>query len=392
MVCQIKLKLMQLKVFLKTETGEGCFLFFILCCALLVANSPFVHIYRYLITFPIPLHFFQWRVDKPALIWVNEGLMTLFFLGLALEIKQELLVGHLSTIKKSLLPFFGAAGGVLCPLLIYLLCTRHDVLAMKGWPIPTATDVALSLAAVSALGKRVPRVLRVFLMALSIIDDIAAIMIIALLYTTKLAFSSAMFALIGVGVLLLLNFSKVQRLVIYILVGFFIWVCVLKSGVHATLAGVVLGLAIPYGNETHSPLIYLSKKLRPWINYFVLPVFIFWNGGFILGNFSFDSVLAPVSLGIILGLWFGKGVGIFLGSYLSIKLKLAHKPQDVAWLDILGVASLGGIGFTMSLFLSTLAFSFSEYQVFARQGILIGSTLSFLTGLVLFLRHKSTAA
>lgn len=379
--------------FLHTESGAGLFLFSILCLALIVANSSCCNFYHQLLDLPIQIQIGEYSLNKPALLWINEGLMTLFFMGLALEIKQEMIVGHLSSIRKTLLPCFAALGGVLTPMLIYFLCTHGHEEASRGWPIPTATDVALSLGAAAALGSRVPGSLRTFLMALAIIDDVVAIIIIALVYTGNLAMHSLLLGSIGILALLVLNFFNVRRITPYLLVGLFIWFCVLQSGIHATLTGVIVGFAIPFDRENpqQSPLVRLNTALKPWVTFFILPLFIFWNGGLEFGHFQFADLITPVSLGIILGLCVGKTVGIFGASWLAIKLKLAHRPHAASWFDVLGIAALGGIGFTMSLFLASLAFHGSEFEIISRQGILVGSVLSLVVGSAVFLVRKRSS-
>lgn len=373
------------KIFQSPE-GLGLLFLLILCAALLIANSPLYPAYQNFISLPLQIGWDTFHLRKPTLLWINDGLMAIFFLSLALEIKTEAISGDLSTPTKALLPCVGALGGIVVPALIYFGLTQHNALLQAGWPIPTTTDVPLSLAAASALGRRVPTSLKTFLLAFSIVDDVAAIAIIAMAYTSKLSLFSMVLALSGIIALLLFNLFKVRNLACYLLAGGFIWVCVLESGIHATLAGVVVGFLIPAAKkEKSSPLAELSKALHPWINYFILPIFIFFNSGLHFDNFDFTGIFSPLSLGIILGLWLGKMIGIFLAAYLLIKFKITPKLHEATNLQLLGIAALGGIGFTMSFFLSALAFEARDLQILSRQAILIGSLLSLITGVLIFL-------
>ncbi len=379
-----------LKKFLHTPQGIGLLLFFILCIALGIANSPLYPAYQSFITLPLQLGVGSFSLQKPAVTWINDGLMSLFFLGLALEIKQEILIGELASFKKAALPVIGASGGVVLPALIFLICNHTQPHAYIGWPVPTATDVALALAAASALGKRVPTALKTFLLALAIVDDVVAILIIALIYTQQLSLLSIALALLGVVFLLLLNLLRVRRLAPYLGIGFYIWLCVLQSGVHATLAGVLVGFTIPFVKQDRaaSPLISLNHTLHRWINFLILPLFIFFNGGLHFVSFTLSTLFSRVSVGTFLGLWLGKTLGIFTAAMLAIHLKLAHKPYGATWQQLLGISALGGIGFTMSLFLASLAFHLTDYEALARQGILMGSLLSLLTGWAIFAFSK----
>ncbi|MBI5448355.1 MAG: Na+/H+ antiporter NhaA [Gammaproteobacteria bacterium] len=374
-----------LKRFIQSTEGTGILLFFILCAALLTANSSFYPLYQHFIALPARVGWGEFNLTKPMLAWINDGLMAIFFMGLALEIKEEMLVGALSAPTKALLPCVGALGGITVPALIYLGLTHAHPILQAGWPIPTATDVALSLAAAAALGKRVPNSLKVFLLALAIVDDVAAIVMIALMYTHELSLVSIALALLGVIFLLLLSLAKVRNLAAYLLVGLLIWLCVLRSGVHATLAGVMVGFIIPFGDkDTSSPLVSLKKALQPWINYLILPLFVFFNGGLHFESASLNALFSPLSLGIVLGLCVGKTLGIFSATYLCIKFKIAPKLHEADTLQLLGISALGGIGFTMSLFLASLAFHVPYYETLCRQSVLLGSTLALLAGTMIF--------
>lgn len=379
---------LKLHAFFRKPEGIGALLFLSLCAALVVANSPWETHYHALRDLPFQVGIGNYFLNKPLLLWINDGLMSLFFLTLALEIKREMLDGDLSSTKKALLPCVAALGGVFIPAIIYLLINPPPNTGSHGWPIPTATDVALSLAAVAALGSRVPSSLKTFLMALAIVDDVIAIAIIALVYSHDLSSTSIAFAFFHIILLLLFNLFRIKNLGLYLLVGISMWLCVLNSGIHATLAGVILGFCIPsHKTPSLSPLVRLQNNLHTWVSYLILPVFIFFNGGLALHAFNLQSLTHPVSLGIILGLWLGKTFGIFTITYALVKLKLAHLPAKTEWPQFLGISAFAGIGFTMSLFLASLAFENNDFERLARQGIFIGSILALITGTILFLRY-----
>ena len=314
--------------------------------------------------------------------------MAIFFFLVGLEIKRELLVGELSSTSRAALPAFAAVGGMLCPALVYLALNYADPVTSQGWAIPAATDIAFAVGVMAMLGSRIPSSLKIFLLAVAIIDDLGAIIIIALFYTAKLSVLALALAAAGVVLLGLLNISGVERRWPYILIGLVVWVCVLKSGVHATLAGVVTGLAIPLyasGNpDVHAgPLERTEAELHPWVKYGVLPLFAFGNAGVALTGLGIDSLLGTLTLGIVLGLVLGKPIGVFLFSWLAVSLKISELPAGTNWGQILGAGCLAGIGFTMSLFIGMLAFDDPAYAADIRVGVLVGSIISAVVGFLL---------
>ncbi|MEM0988019.1 MAG: Na+/H+ antiporter NhaA [Pseudomonadota bacterium] len=323
-------------------------------------------------------------IDKPLLLWINDGLMAIFFLFVALEIKKEIVEGALSDWQRAALPVYGAIGGMAVPALVFIGIVGIDSAEARGWAIPAATDIAFALGVLSLFGNRVPPSLKVFLLALAIVDDLAAIANIAVFYTAELSTSALVFGLGGLSLLVAMNLMGVRRLSFYILVGLVTWVCVLKSGVHATLAGVALGFAIPIrrDDEGYAPLISLKYGLMPWVSFMVMPIFAFANAGVPLGNLSVADLGAPLTLGIAAGLFIGKQIGVFGMAYGSIKLGLARAPEGNL-MQLYGVSLLAGIGFTMSLFIGTLAFSGVEEQNAVRLGVLSGSLLSGVLGAVM---------
>ncbi|MFI4937873.1 MAG: Na+/H+ antiporter NhaA [Candidatus Berkiellales bacterium] len=363
----------------------GILLIFSAVLALIFANSPLANWYQDLIQSEVYLGISAWKISKPLLLWINDGLMAVFFLVIGLEIKREILEGQLSKISQVILPAFGALGGVIVPAAIYYWFNYHDAAAMTGWAIPTATDIAFALGILSLLGSRVPPSLKIFLMAVAIFDDFAAIVIIAIFYTSELSFLSLTLASIAIVLLIICNVMKVMHKSVYLLIGFLLWTFVLKSGVHATLAGVILAFTIPLKSTNPvSPLNEIEHYLHPWVNYFILPLFAFANAGIHFGDTTLADFTSPLTLGIAFGLFFGKQLGIFIPTFLLVKCKLATMPAQTNWQHIYGVAILSGIGFTMSLFISTLAFEDTiNYIVNSRLGIFIGTLLSAIVGYVL---------
>lgn len=321
-------------------------------------------------------------ISKPLLLWVNDGLMAIFFLLVALEIKREVYDGALSTWRKAALPVYAAIGGMVAPALIFLQTVGWGSEEARGWAIPAATDIAFALGVLSLFGRRVPAELKTFLLALAVVDDLGAIVIIALFYTNKLSLAALTLAAIAMMSLILMNLFRVKSFAPYILVGLVLWVCVLKSGVHATLAGVALGFAIPLkpGPKGNSLAKQAEHGLHPWVAYFVMPVFAFANAGVPLEGLSLEQFLAPLSLAIILGLFVGKQIGVFGFAYAAIKLGLAEKPQSANLMQLYGVSLLAGIGFTMSLFIGALAYIDPAHQSLVRIGVIGGSLLSGVTG------------
>jgi Na+:H+ antiporter, NhaA family len=369
--------------FLHHEAAGGLVLVVAALLALLASNSPLEWLYDGFLNTPVSVRVGPLALDKSLLHWINDGLMAIFFFLVGLEIKRELLQGELSTFGQAALPVVAAIGGMVVPAVIYVGINTGDPAALRGWAIPTATDIAFAVGVLALLGPRIPASLKIFLLALAIIDDLGAIAIIALFYTDNLSLLSLGLALAGIIVLTVLNVRGVTRLAPYLLTGLFIWVCVLKSGVHATLAGVAVALAIPLtgtSDDKPSVLEQLEDSLHPWVAFAVLPLFAFANAGVSLQGIALDDLLEPIPLGIAAGLFAGKAIGIFGATWIAVMGGLAHRPDGATWLQILGVAWLGGIGFTMSLFIGMLAFPDPSEAAALRLGVLAGSILSAVAG------------
>ena len=373
-----------LRDFLNLETASGMILVVASVAAMVVANSPLQGPYGSLIELPVEIRVGDFQIAKPMLLWINDGLMALFFLMVGLELKREIVEGQLSDMKQAAFPAMGAIGGMLAPALIYVRINQGDSIALQGWAIPAATDIAFALAILALLGNRVPIALRVFLVSIAIFDDIGAIVIIALFYTSKLSVTALVVALACMPVLYLLNRREVFERAPYLLFGLVMWAALLKSGVHATLAGIVLAFFIPIRNSERekSPLHELEHDLHTAVAFFILPIFAFANAGISLEGVSLQYLLHPVSLGIAAGLFIGKQFGIFLFCWLSVRVGLAKLPDGLGWLSIYGVALLCGVGFTMSLFIGSLAFEETGVNLLfdERLGIIVGSLLSGACG------------
>ena len=379
--------------FFALESASGMILFFTLLVALLLANSPWGAHYLRFTDLPIQIRIGDFSLHKSATLWINEGLMALFFLLLTLEIKREVVVGELANPSQLLLPVMAALGGIMVPVLCFLMVAYDNPQARPGWAIVTTTDIAFVMGFISCFGRRIPTSLKVFLIALSIIDDILAVTIIALVYTHKL--SALMLSLAGVlvVVLLILNWRGVNRIAAYALIGLFIWILTVKSGVHATLAGVAVGLTIPLRAKTVddlnvSPLHQLEHSLHPWVAFLVLPLFVFVNGGIPWPGGDWQQLLQPLALGIVLGLVVGKTLGVFLFSALVIGLGWAKMPARATWRLLLGVSALTGIGFTMSLFLANLALPSVAHVTLASQAVIGASVVSAALASILILCKK----
>ena len=370
--------------FFQLEAASGLLLIAAAVLALIVNNSPLSWLYNGLLEVPVAVQIGALSIAKPLLLWINDGLMALFFLLIGLEVKRELVEGHLSKPSQVVLPGAAAIGGMLVPALIYWFLNRDNPAAIAGWAIPTATDIAFALGVLALLGKRVPVSLKLFLMTLAIIDDLGAIIIIALFYSGALSTLSLMLAAACLAALVAMNRMGVVKLGPYLVIGLILWVCVLKSGVHATLAGVTLALCIPLRtrNAETSPLLSLEHALHPWVAYGILPLFAFANAGVSLAGVTLESFTHTVPMGIAVGLLAGKTLGVFGLTWLAIKLGLAALPAGANWGQILGVAILCGIGFTMSLFVGSLAFEpgVSDYAGTDRMGILTGSIIAAIVG------------
>jgi Na+:H+ antiporter, NhaA family len=372
-----------LRRLIQHEAAGGFILLAAAVFALILANSALAGFYSNFLDVPATIQVGMFKLSKPLLLWINDGLMAIFFLLIGLEVKRELLAGELSSVRRATLPVIAATGGMVVPALVYVLLNAGDSYALRGWAIPVATDIAFSLGVLALLGSRVPASLKVFLLALAIADDIGAILIIAVGYTDDLSLLPLALAAASLACLIMFNLLGVTRLSAYILLGLFLWVCVLKSGVHATLAGVALGLIIPLRTtEKHgqSPLRHLEHVLHPWVIFGIMPLFAFANAGVSLEGFTVDSIVQPLPLGIALGLFLGKQLGVMSFAWAGVRLGLAHLPKATGWLSLYGVACLTGIGFTMSLFIGTLAFPDSQSAAAVRIGVLIGSVLAALFG------------
>lgn len=383
----------KIKEFLQLEAASGIMLFAAGVLAMIVANSSFDFIYHAFLDVPVAIQFGEFIIAKPLLLWINDGLMAIFFFLIGLELKREFLAGELSEPSRVALPVIAAVGGMIVPAGIYLFINWGDPVALKGWAIPSATDIAFALGVLALLGSRVPASLKVFLATLAIIDDMGAIVIIAIFYTAELSVLSLLIALVSIAVLYTFNRRGVISLAPYILVGIIFWAAVLKSGVHATLAGVITAFFIPFKvpeGETITQLEQLEHDLHPSVAYVILPLFAFANAGVSFEGIGLDSLIHPVPLGVAAGLFFGKQIGVMLFSWVTIRLGFAKLPTGGTWVHLYGISLLCGIGFTMSLFIGTLAFNQVgvENIVDERLGILLGSFLSGLLG-YLFLKFAT---
>jgi len=364
--------------------------------ALVMANSPLSSWYSGMLDLPVAIQFGNFEIAKPLLLWINDGLMAIFFFMIGLEVKREILEGHLNSAEQITLPAIAAIAGIVFPALVYVWFNHNDPVAVTGWAIPSATDIAFALGVFSLFGRQLPITLKLFLLSVAIFDDIGAILIIALFYSAELSTTSLVVALVGLSLLFVLNRLRVQRQAMYILVGVVVWAAVLKSGVHATLAGFAVAWFIPINvknEDGHPMLLNLEHTLQPWVAFLILPVFAFANAGVDLLGTSADDLFNPIVLGIVAGLFIGKQLGIFGACWLAIKLKLAKLPEGTNWAQLYGVTLLCGIGFTMSLFIGSLAFEQQgmEHLNSVKVGVLIGSLLSAIFGAFVISRSaKST--
>ncbi|MBU3069668.1 Na+/H+ antiporter NhaA [Aestuariicella sp. G3-2] len=378
----------EVKKFMKMESASGVLLMAAAVLAMIFANTPLHIYYDALIDVPVEVRVGALEIDKPLLLWINDGLMAVFFFLIGLELKRELIEGELSNPSAIALPAIGAVGGMAAPALIYVFFNQHDPVAINGWAIPAATDIAFSLGILALLGTRVPVALKVFLVSLAIFDDVGAIVIIAMFYTDDLSTTALMIGLVCTVFLFFLNRAHVTNITPYLFVGVVMWIAVLKSGVHATLAGVVMALFIPIKpkpGESYSPLKELEHDLHSAVAFGILPIFAFANAGVHVLGMGMENILHSAPVGIALGLFLGKPIGIFGLCWLSTKIGLVKMPEGLNYKALFGVSLLCGVGFTMSLFIGSLAFDSS--RVFdERLGILVGSAVSGLVGyLVLFM-------
>ncbi len=374
-----------IREFFRLEAASGVLLLIAALLALALANSSAAAYYDLFLRIPVEVRAGTFQISKPLLLWINDGLMAVFFFLVGLELKREFLEGELSEPSQRILPAFGAAGGMAVPAFVYWLFNHADPVALQGWAIPAATDIAFAMGVLALLGKRVPVSLKVFLLTLAILDDLGAIVIIAIFYTGKLSIGAFSVAAVALGMLALLSRRGVTAIPAYLLVGLVLWVAVLKSGVHATLAGVALAFFIPIrgsDKQAPSPLRQLEHDLHPAVAYVILPLFAFANAGVSLDGVTLATLAQPVPLGIALGLLLGKTVGVFGAAAIAVRLGLARLPEGAGWMPMLGTAVLCGVGFTMSLFIASLAFEDAPaaFATQTRLGILCGSLAAGAVG------------
>lgn len=383
-----------LKNFLRLESSAGILLVGATVAALLVSNSPLYPLYERVLSVPLVVALGDLMVDKPLLLWINDGLMALFFFLIGLEVKREVLEGQLSSKDQLMLPALGALGGFVVPASIYVALNWGNAETLEGWAIPAATDIAFALGILMLLGSRVPLGLKLFLTSVAIFDDIAAIVVIAVFYTEGLSLVSLIAGLVGISALVVLNRMGVTRIAVYAVIGIVVWLFVLKSGVHATLAGFAVACTVPLkGREGEpSPLRHLEHSLHPWVAYLILPLFAFANAGVSFSGIGSEALFGSVSIGIAVALFAGKQLGVFGVVWLAVKLGLARLPKGATWASIYGIALLTGIGFTMSLFIGSLAFERGAFDHMAatRVGVLAGSILSATAGYLLLRREFAT--
>ncbi len=374
--------------FFKLEAASGLVLLFAAIIALFISNSNLADLYFSTLNKYLFIGINNFGLKLSVIHWINDALMAIFFFFVTLEIKREFLQGELSNIKQALLPIIAAVGGMLVPALFYVFINFGDSETLKGWAIPSATDIAFSLGVLSLLGKRVPLSLKVFLTALAIIDDLGAIVIIALFYSGDLSIKYLLLMLAAFIILLLINKFNIKKFLPYLIVGLFLWDFTHNSGIHATIAGVLLAMTIPHRKKEKdfSLLIKIEHAISPYVAFGIMPLFAFANAGVSLDGLTFESLLNKVPLGILLGLFVGKQLGVFIFSYVSIKTRIAQMPNDTSWYNFYGVGVLTGIGFTMSLFVGNLAFAENmQYMDGVKIGVLTGSLLSTLFGYFLIL-------
>jgi NhaA family Na+:H+ antiporter len=387
-VTRLALPLSFIREFFRMEAAGGILLVAASVAALVVANSALAPYYDAFLKTYATIRVGGLAIDKPLLLWINDGLMALFFFLVGLEIKRELLEGELSSLSQAALPAIAAVGGMAVPALIYATINLGSEESLNGWAIPAATDIAFALGVLGLLGSRVPISLKVLLTAIAVFDDLGAIVIIALFYTDQLSLLALGLASAALAVLVVLNFAGVRKQAPYLVVGTILWVCVLKSGVHATLAGVAVAMAIPMSGrhaDDPSPLKSLEHAVHPWVAYAVLPLFAFANAGVSFAGIGWNSFLEPVTLGITAGLFVGKQVGILGTIWLTVRTKLARMPDGANWQQVYAMAVLCGIGFTMSLFIGGLAWEHAHFDAPVRLGVITGSLLSAVIGSLVFL-------
>jgi Na+:H+ antiporter, NhaA family len=384
----------RIQEFIRLETSGGVVLMIAAIFAMIIANTPLSATYDLILGTYIKLGIGNFEIAKPAILWINDGLMAIFFFLVGLEIKREVLAGELSSFDKAILPIMAAIGGMAVPGIIFAIVNWGTPENLNGWAIPTATDIAFALGILALIGSRAPIALKIFLLAIAIIDDLGAIVIIAIFYTSELSINALSISMIGFAAAVALNRLGIQRTAPYLLVGIIMWVFVLKSGVHATLAGVLIAFTIPLKAKTEDEaLLYkMEHGLHPWVAFLILPVFAFANAGVNFTGIGIDDLLQPLTLGIAVGLFLGKQIGIFLATWIGVKSGIARLPENVSWKHVYGVACLTGVGFTMSLFIGSLAFTTADAMNAVRLGVVLGSVLSGIIGYLLLksAAHDST--
>lgn len=374
--------------FFKSESASGLTLLICAIIAIIIANSSFGAIYNNILHTYVTIGYKEFSLSMSILHWINDGLMAIFFLVVGMEIKREMVFGELKSFKKTILPISAAVGGMIVPAIIYALFNYNEP-TITGWGIPMATDIAFALGILSLVGRKAPKGIIIFLTALAIVDDLGAIVVIAIFYTSQISWVALIAGVIILIALIMANRFKVKFTSVYVILGVLLWICVLKSGIHATIAGVLLGMVLPSGKTVHefkrSILYRLEHILTPWSSFVIMPVFALANSGISIDINSFSTIiLTPVSLGIIFGLFIGKQIGIFGASYILVKLKVAKLPYQVTKRHLYGVSVLGGIGFTMSIFVSSLSFADELVLTAAKISIMVASVLSAILGLIIF--------
>ena len=384
----------RIQAFMQMEASAGLVLMGVAVLAMIAANTGFAGAYEAFLNTKIRVGIGEFEIYKPALLWINDGLMAIFFFLIGLEIKREVLKGELSSFDKAVLPIIAAIGGMAIPGLVFVMINWGTPENLNGWAIPAATDIAFALGVLALLGTRAPLSLKVFLLAVAIIDDLGAIVIIAVFYTSELSTNALTLSMLGFALAVALNRMGVQRTAPYLIIGILMWVFVLTSGVHATLAGVLIALTIPMKEKDgdKSLLYKMEHALHPWVAYLILPVFAFANAGVNLQGLSLESLTQPLTLGIAAGLFVGKQIGVLGATWISVKSGLARLPEGVGWAQVYGVACLTGIGFTMSLFIGSLAFGAADTMNAVRVGVICGSILSGLLGFAVLYRAAGKPA
>ncbi|MDG6310036.1 Na+/H+ antiporter NhaA [Glaesserella parasuis] len=374
-----------IRKFLQLESASGILLLAFAMLAMLFANTPLKDLYFDFLSMPVSIQIGLFSIHKPLLMWVNDGFMAVFFVLIGLEVKREMMVGAISSYQRAIFPAIGALGGMIVPALVFTLINSDSPEFQQGWAIPMATDIAFALGVLGLLGKRVPFALKIFLLALAIIDDLGAIVVIAIFFSHELSTTALISAAIAITALIMMNRMRVTAICAYMVVGLILWASVLKSGVHATLAGVIIGFCVPLkGKNGEEPLAHFEHILAPWCSFVILPLFAFSNAGVSLAGMSLSTLFSPLTMGVALGLLVGKTLGVFSFSFLAVKLGIAQLSEGINFKQIFAVSILCGIGFTMSMFLAGLAFGEDEadgqFISLARLGILIGSGISAVLG------------